>query len=218
MNPASHPPAVPARPSLADTGRQAAPAIRSYLSGALRRARPNLLIALPVLLLACALWVGAAAWRVERDNAAIAALRTGRDVAVGPDASAPLLLARIQDLARRGQPEGIEPLIDALARAGDTERVARARYALANTRLRQAFSHLERSDLDPAGPLITLARQDYRRALQGNPEFWDAKFNLDVASRLVRDFPEFDRKTGDELKAEPKQIWTDIPGQPRGEP
>ena len=45
-----------------------------------------------------------------------------------------------------------------------------------------------------------------------------AKYNLDVASRLVRDYPEFDRKTGDELRAEPKAIWTDIPGQPRGGP
>ncbi|GJD32667.1 hypothetical protein PMNALOAF_3944 [Methylobacterium adhaesivum] len=194
------------------------PALRARLAQALRRGRPRLLVALPILLLLATLGFGVAAWRVGRDNAAIAALQAGRDVPVGTDASAPLLLARIQYLARRGQPEGIEPLVDALARTGDTDRVARARYALANTRLRQAFSHLERSDLDPAGPLITLARQDYRRALQNNPDFWDAKFNLDVASRLVRDFPEFDRKTGDELKAEPKQIWTDIPGQPRGEP
>jgi mxaK protein len=207
-----------ARGSLARTGGWTASAVRPRVVGALRRARPPLLVALPVLLALAALGFGAAAWRVERDNAAIAALRAGRDVPVGTDASAPLLLARIQALARRGQPEGIEPLVDALARSGDTDRVARARYALANTRLRQAFSHLERGDLDPAGPLITLARQDYRRALQNNPDLWDAKFNLDVASRLVRDFPEFDRKTGDELKAEPKQIWTDIPGQPRGEP
>ncbi|WP_204276833.1 hypothetical protein, partial [Klebsiella aerogenes] len=63
---------------------------------------------------------------------------------------------------------------------------------------------------------MTLARQDYRRALEARPDDWDAKFNLDVASRLIRDYPEFDRKSGDELKAEPKQIWTDIPGQPRG--
>ena len=195
-----------------------APALCARLAKTLRRARPQLFLALPVLLLLAALGFGAAAWRVERDKSAMAALQAGRDVPVGPDASAPLLLARVQHLARRGLPEGIEPLIDALARAGDTDRVARARYALANTRLRQAFSHLERGDLDPSGPLITLARQDYRRALQNAPDLWDAKFNLDVASRLLRDFPEFDRKTGDEFNAEPKQIWTDIPGQPRGEP
>ncbi len=39
-----------------------------------------------------------------------------------------------------------------------------------------------------------------------------------TGSMNVRDYPEFDRKTGDELRAEPKKIWTDIPGQPRGGP
>ncbi|MFD1301475.1 MxaK protein [Methylobacterium marchantiae] len=186
--------------------------------GALRRARPRLLVVLPILLLLIALGFGAAAWRVARDNATIAALASGKDVPVSLAAAPPVLLARVQHLARRGVVEEIEPLIEALDRLGETDRSARARYALANARLRQAFDHLERGDLDPAGPLITLARQDYRRALQGRPDLWDAKFNLDVASRLLRDFPEFDRKTGDELKAEPKKIWTEIPGQPRGEP
>ena len=188
------------------------------LGDALRRARPHLLLALPILLILVALGFGAVAWRAARDNATIAALAAGRDVPVSLDAPAPLLLARVQHLARRGVTEEIEPLIESLDRRGETDLSARARYALGNARLRQAFDHLERSNLDPAGPLITLARQDYRRALQGRPDLWDAKFNLDVASRLLRDFPEFDRKTGDELKAEPKKIWTEIPGQPRGEP
>ncbi|WP_019904715.1 hypothetical protein [Methylobacterium sp. 77] len=192
--------------------------VRARLGGALRRARPHLLISLPILLLLVALGFGAAAWRVARDNATIAALASGKDVPVSLAAAPPVLLARVQHLARRGVAEEIEPLIEALDRKSETDRSARARYALANARLRQAFGHLERGDLDPAGPLITLARQDYRRALQGRPDLWDAKFNLDVASRLLRDFPEFDRKTGDELKAEPKKIWTEIPGQPRGEP
>ncbi|WP_027172779.1 hypothetical protein [Methylobacterium sp. 10] len=192
--------------------------VRARLGDALRRARPHLLLALPILLLLVALGFGAAAWRAERDNAAIAALVAGKDIPVSLSARAPLLLARVQHLARRGVTEEIEPLIESLDRRGETDLSARARYALGNARLRQAFDHLERSNLDPAGPLITLARQDYRRALQGRPDLWDAKFNLDVASRLLRDFPEFDRKTGDELKAEPKKIWTEIPGQPRGEP
>jgi mxaK protein len=72
--------------------------------------------------------------------------------------------------------------------------------------------------LGKAGPQVTLARQDYRRALFAMPEFWDAKFNLDVASRLIRDYPELSRGEGDELRVEPKKIWTDIPGQPKGGP
>jgi mxaK protein len=183
-----------------------------------RRARPRLLILLPILLLGAALGCASGAWRIARDTATIQALAAGRDVAVPVDAAPSLLLARVQHLARRGAVEAIEPLIAALEAQGARDRAARARFALANAHLRQAFDHLERGDLDPAGPRITLARQEYRRALQGRPDYWDAKFNLDVASRLLRDFPDFDRKSGDALAAEPKTIWTDIPGQPRGEP
>ncbi|MCJ2047667.1 MxaK protein [Methylobacterium sp. J-078] len=191
---------------------------RAALRAGWRRARSLLLALLPVLFVVGALGCGYGAWRIARDNVTIRALATGRDIAIPVEAAPSLLLARVQFLARRGAVEAIEPLIESLERQGAVERAARARYALANAHLRQAFDHLERGDLDPAGPRITLARQEYRRALQGRPDYWDAKFNLDVASRLLRDFPDFDRKSGDELKAEPKKIWTDIPGQPRGEP
>ena len=56
------------------------------LGDALRRARPHLLLALPILLLLVALGFGAAAWRAARDNAAIAALAAGKDVPVSLDA------------------------------------------------------------------------------------------------------------------------------------
>ena len=182
------------------------------------RARPHLLLLLPVLLLAGALAGAVLAWRAEAANREIAALEAGRDRPVTADAPAPVLLARVLQLARRDATEEMEPLVAALDGRGAPTLAARARYALGNARLRRALDLIARSQLDPAGPLIVLARQEYRRALQARPDFWDAKFNLDVASRLIRDFPEIDRQVGDELKAEPKKIWTDIPGQPRGAP
>lgn len=39
-------------------------------------------------------------------------------------------------------------------------------------------------------PLVELAKQDYRNALIQQPEFWDARFNLEVALRLVPEDPE----------------------------
>ena len=206
------------RPAIHAAAPRRRPPIGASLRRGWARARPHLLVLLPVLLLAAALGLGLQAWRVSRDNGTIRALAEGRDIAVPTAASSPLLLARVLHLARRGVTEEIEPLVDALEKRGDQDRAARARYALADAHLRRAFDDIERGDLDPAGPRITLARQEYRRALQKRPDFWDAKFNLDVASRLLRDFPEFDRKTGDALEAEPKKIWTDIPGQVRGEP
>ncbi|GJE56088.1 MULTISPECIES: MxaK protein [Methylobacterium] len=192
--------------------------LQGRLSGAWGRARPALLLALPIVLAAAALACAAMAWRTAQANRTIADLAQNKDVAVGAEAPSQVLLARIQVLSRRDRLEEAEGLVQTLERREEADVSARARYAMANSRLRQAFEHLTRNDIDPAGPLVILARQDYRRALQARPEFWDAKFNLDVASRLIRDFPDFDRKHGDDLKAEPKKIWTDIPGQPRGAP
>jgi mxaK protein len=182
------------------------------------RLRPRLLLALPVLLGLAALGFGVSAWRADSANRSIAALEAGTDLDVGTGAPAPVLVARIGYLAGHGQLEETEPLVAALDRSGASDAASRARYRVANARMREAFTLLTRGALDKAGPQVTLARQDYRRALRDRPDFWDAKFNLDVASRLIRDFPEFDRASGDEMRPEPKQIWTDIPGQPRGGP
>ncbi|MDP4002098.1 MxaK protein [Methylobacterium sp. NEAU K] len=191
---------------------------RDGAAAAWRRLRPGLLVALPLALTGTALSLAIAGWSARRDDGRIAALEFGRDVSVSPEARTALLLARIRFLAARDRLGETEPLIDALDRAGAAPEAARARYAVGNSRMRQAFALIGRGDLDRAAPMVTLARQDYRRALRARPDFWDAKYNLDVASRLVRDYPEFDRASGDELRAEPKKIWTDIPGQPRGGP
>ncbi|MGU3662985.1 MxaK protein [Methylobacterium sp. A49B] len=182
------------------------------------RVRPNLLLALPILFALAAAGFGAAAWRAERANGTIAALEAGTDADVALDAPAPVLAARVRFLAQRDRLGETEPLVAALDRAEAPESAARARYLVANARVRDAFTLITRGALDKAGPQVTLARQDYRRALRDRPDFWDAKFNLDVASRLIRDYPEFERKAGEELQADPKQIWTDIPGQPKGGP
>jgi mxaK protein len=184
----------------------------------LARLRPSLLLALPVLLLGLAAAFGVQAWRLDRANRTIAALEAGTDAEVASGAAPPLLAARIAFLAKRGRLDEAEPLLAGLQGGDDRGDLARARYALANARMRDAFGLLARGELDKAGPLVTLARQDYRRALRERPDFWDAKFNLDVASRLIRDYPEMNRTDGDELQSEPKTIWTDIPGQPRGGP
>lgn len=191
---------------------------RNRITAGWRRARPVFLVVLPILLAAAALAFAVSAWRTSQANAAIVALGNGQDLTLATDATPPVLLARVLFLTYRDRLEEAEPLVEAIERAGEPDLAARARYAAANARLRQAFGHLAKNNIDPAGPLVILARQDFRRALQAKPKFWDAKFNLDVASRLIRDFPDFDRKHGDDLKAEPKKIWTDIPGQPRGAP
>lgn len=173
--------------------------------------------------LAVALSTAAAAafidWRrVEAANEMIEALSTGRDIDIPVDARPEVLLARIGFLSTRSEFDRARVLLEALERNGGPQIRARGHYLLANSLLRQALTHIEGSELDAASPFVNLAKREYRRALQLYPEYWDAKYNLDVAARLVRDFPDFERKSGDELTADPKKLWTDIPGKPKGLP
>lgn len=156
--------------------------------------------------------------RVIVSNDKITALAQGRDVDLGPDPAPELLVARIAFLAPRGDLDQSRVLLEALDRGGDSGLRSRGHYLLANGLLRQALVQLDASQIEVATPLITLAKREYRRALELAPDDWDAKFNFDVAARLVRDFPEYQKKSGDELTTDPKKLWTDVPGKPKGLP
>jgi mxaK protein len=160
-----------------------------------------------------------AAWRQAlATNDLIDSLRAGHNIQIETDAGPEALLARIAFLTKHDELDQSRGLLETLDRVGDTEARARGHYLLANALLRMALTHIERSELEAAAPFVNLSKREYRRTLQLNPEFWDAKYNFDVAARLVRDFPDFERTSGDELSADPKKLWTDIPGKPKGLP
>jgi mxaK protein len=162
---------------------------------------------------------GALRWReVGALNAEIAALRIGRDISVTGEEAPELVLARVEFMAKRGDVDSARTLVVALDQPGREELAAKGRYALGNALLRRAFELIERGDLEGAGPFVNLSKREYRRALQLEPSYWDAKFNFDVATRLIRDYPNFQMESGDELEAEPKKLWTDVPGVPKGLP
>jgi mxaK protein len=193
-------------------------AIRQPIARLLARARAPLRLALLGAALAGALQGAYAAWRARADNAAISALAAGRDVEASAGSAPELVAARIGFLSAREEFDKARALLEPLDAAGRDELSAIAHYDLANALLRHAFHILERDQLEPAGPFVELARREYRLALQYRPQLWDAKYNLDVAARLVRDNPQLERSGGDELPADPKKIWTDIPGAPKGLP
>lgn len=168
--------------------------------------------------LAAASWLGARLIVVERDNGLIASLNAGHDLAISAEDPPELVFARLHFLATRDRLDEAQPLLNQLAGGADRRLAVAALYDMANARLRVAFNHLESNRIDPAIPLVRLAKDNYRRALTLDPGFWDAKYNLDVAMRLVRDFPQIELE-GEELPPEAvKKLWTDLPGLPRGLP
>ncbi|WP_238123083.1 MULTISPECIES: hypothetical protein [unclassified Xanthobacter] len=153
-----------------------------------------------------------------RDNRTILGLAAGRDLAVADDAAPRLLFARAHFLMTHDQLNDAQHVVDVITRSDDTAMAAAALYDLGNTRLARAIDLLERMAVDAAIPEIRLAKENYRATLRHAPSLWDAKYNLDIALRLIRDFPEIERELEEEPRQTPKRLWTDLPGLPKGLP
>lgn len=154
-----------------------------------------------------------------RTNAVIDRLRAGSDVAVDPASAAPALLeARAAYLLRRGRIDEAQPLLDQATERADAAVNVGMLYNMANARMRAAVKAIEKGDFDKAIPLVALAKSEYRTALRLDPMDWDAKFNLDVAMRLVRDLPQAVGEHEEKPLETPEKLWTDLPGAPKGLP
>jgi len=183
------------------------------------RARLSPLLAVALAVAAFATLVFAREWsRATALNRDIADLRAGKDIKVEPNARPELLLARMAFLLHRDEFDAARVIAAALDRTDRDDLAARGRYLLGNAQLRRGFALIQAADLENAGLFVNLAKRDYRKALQRAPGFWDAKYNFDVASRLMRDYPNFAQDNGDDMPADPKKIWTDLPGAPQGLP
>jgi mxaK protein len=138
-----------------------------------------------------------------------------------PDA----LFANATRLAQRGDNQKALALYARVATSGDLALRKAAYYNSANLYSRQATALLEQEALiawDRAAPLLALAKESYREALRLDPDWREAKYNYELALRLV---PTIDSKNvstqnDDEIVKEgPRPSgWPSIPGFPRGMP
>lgn len=150
-------------------------------------------------------------------NRRIAALGEGRDVAVATGAPPEVLLARAKFLLDHDAAADAQPWIQAVVASGRTDLAVAALHDAGNARLRSALALIADGKFDSATGDVVLAKDFYVRALRVDPGAWDAKYNLDVAMRLVRDFPDT-VTTEDDRPLQPKKLWTELPGRPKGEP
>lgn len=94
----------------------------------------------------------------------------------------------------------------------------KAFYNLGNLYLHRAIAAVEASDLGQAGTFADLAKQFYRRSLQISPTEWVAKYNFEVAARLMPDFDQVNSGGEEPDRDTARKLWTRVPGFPRGLP
>ncbi len=175
-----------------------------------------------VLLMSASVWL----WQVldvmqhAETNALINAYAQGLEPAIGSlrQAKPQVLLARASYLKQHQRYD--EALATLSLTTGFTEPHLQVllRYNLGNVYLEQAVQKAETMNINDAMPLVALAKQAYKQALSIDSQYWDAKYNLEVAMRLL---PEMDkRNSGDDENLPNKKapLWTTVPGFPRGLP
>ncbi len=180
-----------------------------------------------LVLLWLALAAGAAVFVVSgvqflakyRTNADIDRLRGSSEVAVDAATASPALLdARAAFLLKRNRIDEAQPMLDQAAVRADPTIRHRMLYNMANARMRAAIAAIGKGDYDKAIPLVALAKSEYRSSLRLDAADWDAKYNLDIAMRLVRDLPQAVGEDEEKPLETPQKLWTDLPGVPKGLP
>jgi mxaK protein len=172
-----------------------------------------------VLALSTAAMLLSAGWllRSMRQTRTVAALAGGHDIAISTREAPELMFARAKFLLDRDEFEQAHPLAERVVQLGTPRMAADMLYDMGNARLHHAIQLIEDDKLDAATADVILARDFYIRSLRIQPDFWDAKYNLDIAMRLVRDFPDVQIQS-DDRKRPTGKLWTDLPGLPKGGP
>lgn len=157
-------------------------------------------------------------WQTRNANEVIRSLTANKGVQVdSKSAPSQVILARINELIFHDQLEDAQTLLSSAETRIDPHTRAFALYNIANERTRKGAEFVRKGDLDHAAALINVAKSEYRLALKLFPNDWNAKFNLDVAMRIVRDLPQAENLPDNEQETA-KKLWTDLPGVPKGLP
>ncbi len=159
-------------------------------------------------------------YSIHHDNNLIRQLISGKDVAVNKVISGEpeLRLARAFYFKQKHRYDEALSTLSLVMDKGDRKFQAKVRYNLGNLYLEQAIQQAKAMNINEAMPLAGLAKQAYRQALALDSSNWDAKYILEVAMRLLPEMDRVDMPDDDSPKNQKSQLWTTVPGFPRGLP
>lgn len=146
-------------------------------------------------------------------NRSILTLRAAAEI---PEAT----FARAWMLSRNGQGQEALMLYETLGQSRDPVFRARVKYQIGALLLRQATDLLEEQGppaVTKVAPLIEIAKEALREVLRYDSRDREAKYNLELALRLLPEPERVDRARDEEAKEE-EGDWTSIPGLPEGMP
>jgi len=121
-------------------------------------------------------------WQAENLNAALADGSLAQYRGVLPPRA---MFAKATLLARREDLDGALEHYKRTESSNDAVWAGAARYNAANLHLRRALAMRAAGDEAHALPLLELAKEGYRAVLRAEPQYWDAKYNLERALRLA---------------------------------
>ena len=159
-------------------------------------------------------------YQISQTNQRIVQLNQGKDIVFEQekDLAPELQLARASYLKKKHRYKEAQASLSKIISQGSQKSQAISRYNLGNTYLSQAMELAESMKINEAVSLTALAKQAYRQALALDSRYWDAKYNLEVAMRLL---PEMDRivmEKDEPLPEKKAKLWATVPGFPRGLP
>lgn len=159
-------------------------------------------------------------YRIQRENRWLAVLANGHDIAADTLATAApqVRLARAAYLHDKQRYSEALDTLSMLMDQPDRDLQTQSRYNLGNVYLSRAMAEIDAGHVEQAMPLLNLAKQAYRQALTLDSRFWDAKYNLELAMRLLPEFDRISDRQDDDNNTQPAQLWTTVPGFPRGLP
>lgn len=184
---------------------------------ALGRWLPRLCLLAAALALALAAGRAVDAWQAAQANRQIGA-GTAK-----PGAPAAVWFAHAIALERQGRfDEALDAYAEAQRFGGERLRQA-VQVNSANLYLRRGIAVArDQGQSERAMALLQLAKSGYRQALRSQPDDWNARYNFELALRILPDLElRHWRQSGDETAQEPpplkdKAAWSEISGAPRG--